>query len=184
MGLVESILLAVVTSATVGGVLVFAIKHYLQRAIDLRFKPLEHQLQLEFEQRKKLSEMLVERQIGIYPELLEIVYRLRKCFETGIDSESAILWDQDIPVLAHRLYEILFNARAFLPNKVFNDLHQYKRLCQDVVQILDVLTREDNIKNRELYQARLPELVIKVRRAQELYPGIQAALSFRAEAAP
>lgn len=181
MSMSETIALALVTSTTVGGLFAFAIKQYLQRAIDLRFKPLEHALQLELAERKKLIEALIDKRVGVYPEILEVTYRLRKFFESGLKAKSALLWDQDIPNLVHRLYELLFTTRAYLPENVFADLHEYKRLSQDIVQVLDVLTRGDNGKNRELYVANLPMIEERVRLAQELYLRIEAALSFRAE---
>ena len=179
MDAAKLILITIVTSATTVGVLAFILRHYLSKWIDLRFKPLEHQLQLEFEERRKLSEALIDRRIGIYPEVLETTYRLRKMLEDGLAQEAAYQWHEDIPVLTHHLTENLFKWRAFLPDLAFEPLHEYKRLCQDIVLILDVLTREDKIKDRNAYVAQFPELKTRVLRLQALYPAIQKVLSFQ-----
>ncbi|ANO50168.1 hypothetical protein [Woeseia oceani] len=178
MDLVNSVLLAVVTSATTVALLSFVVRYYLKRAVDLRFKPLEDKLQLEFEERRRLNEALLEQRIGIYPEILEITYRLRKMLEQGLEQPSASLWHDDIAALCHHLTENLFRWRAFVPDDVFRDLHEFKRLCQDVTLHLDVLTRKENSSDKAAYQERLPELRARIERAQQLYPAIQNALSF------
>lgn len=178
MDSLEVVFFALITSATTVGVLVFVLKHYLKSAIDMRFRRLQREEELQFSLEEKLGGSLIEKRFGIYPEIVEVIYRLRKIFEEGMEKEAAYLWDPDLAPLCHHLTENLFRWRIFLADATFESLHEYKHICQDVLMFVDIHTRKESIRDQAAYRDKLPEIGQKVERAQVLYDQIRNALTF------
>lgn len=107
----------------------------------------ERQANLEIEKQKALA--LLESQKSIYPEMLELVYRLRNdlrdnlnCLE--LQTEESF---RGTPPLGEELYlltENLYKYRAFIDERTFQMLHRYKRLLQDAQVIFNRITRPPN----------------------------------------
>jgi hypothetical protein len=67
---------AAVTSA-LGGIVLWSFKAWLGRKIDSKFKLLEERAKVELEIEKTQALSILDRRNTIYPEILEVVYRLR-----------------------------------------------------------------------------------------------------------
>lgn len=179
MNATETVLLAILTSTTTVGLLVFFLRQYIQRWLDIRFKPAEHEIALKYDQQKRWSEKVIDGRAGVYPQLLAITYRLRQELDRSVEQESAIHWSPRVRELTYHLTQGMDEGRAFLPDEAFKPLHEYKHLCQDVVVELDRLTRPEAAGDKEALAAARPALVAKVARVQEIYPEIESALTLR-----
>lgn len=117
-------------------------------ADELRRRRLEvEQLELAFEKQKGLN--LLERRQDIYPEVLELVYRLRNDLRNSLES-AEVGATNDVRIwfgpdeLGQELYlltENLYKYRAFIDEETFEMLHRYKRLLQDAKVLLNRSTR-------------------------------------------
>ncbi len=96
MNTAETVLLAILTSATTVGLLVFFVRQYFQRWLDLHFKPTKHELQLKYDQQKMWSEKVIDGRAGVYPQLLAITYRLRQELDQSVGKKSATYWSPRI----------------------------------------------------------------------------------------
>jgi len=171
------VLLAILTSATTVGLFAFFVRQYFQRWLDVRFKPIEHELQLKYDQQKMWSEKVIDGRAGVYPQLLAITYRLRQELEQSVGQESAAYWSPKISELTYHLTRGMDEGRAFLPDEAFKPLHEFKHLCQDIVVELDRLTRPGAVDDKQAREAANPVLSTKVARVQEIYPAIESALT-------
>lgn len=179
VNVVETVLLAILTSATTVGLLAFLARQYFQRWLDLHFKPQEHELQLEYDQKKMWSEKVIDGRAGVYPQLLAITYKLRKELEGSIAQDSIATWSPEIGELTYHLTQALYEGRAFLPNEAFKPLHEYKHLCQFIAVELDRLTQPTAVTDKQAYEAAKPTLINKLARLQEIYPLIESALTLQ-----
>ena len=108
--------------------------------------------QLELD--KQQATNLYEKRNSIYPELLELVYRLRNQLreslvdiENEIDDPTTELIPYGPGELGQDLYfltENLYKYRAFIDQETFDELHRFKRLLQDAKIILNRSTRPIN----------------------------------------
>jgi AAA+ ATPase superfamily predicted ATPase len=126
---------------------------------------------------KQKGHILLERRVGIYPEMLELVYRLRNQLRSCLDVQerqyleargSAIEKpvapiEPGVPPLGDELYlltENLYKYRAFIDEESFQMLHRYKRLLQDAQVLFNRMDRplsesiRDNNKDLESLIAR------------------------------
>ncbi len=110
---------------------------------------------IEIEKHQALA--VLERRNTIYPEILEIVYRLRNAcrdvlaiFPLDHAEWKTLLWFKEErnrntlkafdPAL-YLLTENLYKYRAFVDESVFNMLHRFKRKLQDASVLVDRITR-------------------------------------------
>jgi len=94
---------------------------------------------LDVEAQKALS--LADRRRDVYPELLELVYRLRNGLRDCVESLQRDPNSSMIPEVGgeslYHLTENLYQYRAFIDEETFTMLHQYKRRLQDARVIYD-----------------------------------------------
>jgi hypothetical protein len=150
----KSILLSIVINAAVTSTVVslalFWFKSWVGRKIESTFTIMElrAKAQIEIEQRQALA--LIERRNTIYPEILEVVYRLRNYLRQLAHlytSEVLYLggtWSKDAFVVMRRfgdalslLTENLYKYRAVVDEDVFDQLHRFKRSLQDANVIIE-----------------------------------------------
>ena len=148
----DAVVLAAVLSATA-----FLLKTWIERTLDVRFKLHEERTRLAIELQRVQATQILERRGMIYPELLEVVYRLRNCLREivkhvptdtlawdkrwGVGPEFAQLMKAFDPAL-YILTENLYKYRALVDESTFDRLHAFKRVLQDAAVILDRLTRK------------------------------------------
>jgi hypothetical protein len=132
-------------------------------ADELRRRRLEvEQLELALEKQKGLN--LLERRLDIYPEMLELVYRLRNDLRDSLESAERDLervraindvrrWfgPEELGQALYLLTENLYKYRAFIDEETFEMLHRYKRLLQDAKVLLNRSTRPpQSIETKEV----------------------------------
>ncbi|WP_340680366.1 hypothetical protein [Paraglaciecola sp.] len=164
-----TIVISVMTSTVVVGLLAFLIKKYVGEAISYEFKQRFENDATVRKKEKERDKMFFEGRIGIYPELAEVTYRLRNIIVELPKSKFAYELNDELPVLSSHLTEFLFKYRFFLPQSLFLVLHDFKRVSQDTVLLLDVLTREEVIFDPQTIDKNSATLVKNAQKADELY---------------
>jgi len=190
---------------TLFGVFVFLVRKWITEAISHHFKTSleESKTSLELEKQKALS--LFEKRTAIYPEMLELVYRLRNGMRECLQLLKRVKNGSNrMPPPGHlrigeELYlltENLYKYRAFIDEGTFWMLHRYKRILQDAQVLLDRLDRppeRKDVKNfsdweieyRKAVMARYEESIDQLegiyREIDNLYPRITESVKRHVE---
>jgi hypothetical protein len=136
-----------------------------------RNKQLE-QTRIELDREKELT--LINRKFAIYPEILELVYRLRneiRDFYNSVNEvvnglgENQMISDFVGSGTVYTLTENLYRYRAFIDNDAFEKLHRLKRLGQDVVALQNRMTRPLDVLN--IQSGKNPKSVIDAMQVDE-----------------
>lgn len=169
MDFMQAIAVAVVSSTVVSGVLVFLVKKYLGDLIAYEFaKRTRHEQAISEQDSTRFNHML-ETQFGIYPEIAELVYRLKVIMVKGLDKELAGDWSPELAPLCAHLTETLFKHRFFIPPEAFQKLHDFKRIAQDMMVVVDIHTREETLFDAALFSETKARIKPKIAMAETLY---------------
>jgi len=159
--------------AVLFGLLTLLIKKWISEAIAHHFQSSLEKTKSSLELEKQKGHILLERRIGIYPEMLELVYRLRNqlrsCLEVlemqyleaqGSEIEKPVApIEPSVPPLGEELYlltENLYKYRAFIDEESFQMLHRYKRLLQDAQVLFNRLDRPPNNVSEIIKELKKP----------------------------
>jgi hypothetical protein len=156
---VQEIILRILTDTAAftiaGALLMLALRKFLLSSIEHYFSRLAETLKASMELEKQKETFLISSRNSVYPEIVELVYRLRNDFRGGLQElkegatrseehsfpPSPLGFGEPLYVLTERLYEY----RVFVPGEVFEDLHRFKRCLQDATVFLNRLTRLEDI---------------------------------------
>jgi len=173
MNVLRELLLSMIGSGLVLGLFLFIAKKYFDKLISTEFEKRLKLSEFKIGQAAKVSDFLLSKQEGIYPEILEITYRLKNILGDGIKESHAYKWNSDIKPLCCHLIENLFKYRLFLSEEIFDALHEFKHIVQDALIFYDVHTREEKLFDKDAYQKELSKIAAKYERTQELYSFIE-----------
>jgi hypothetical protein len=102
MDILSSVLVSVITSSVVVGFLVFVVKKYVGEAIAYEFKRRGEDEALLRQREIKRTEELFKSQLGIFPEIAEVTYRLKVILTDEKKMEYAYEWNQELmPLCGH-----------------------------------------------------------------------------------
>ena len=156
----------------VGGIIALVLKRWLASAIDNRYKiELDH-AKAELDIYKERLKALEAKRSFVYPEILELVYRLRNHLRDALeDGDKTASGDKKIFMHTwfpmefggelSRLVENLYTYRAYIDEPTFVDLHMFKRRIQDANVIFNGLSRppdeqeSESLKPEEITACRL-----------------------------
>ena len=172
MDLLNTIMVAIISSATVTGLFVFIIKTYFEKRISHEFDKRNRLFDIQLKRLSQINDFMLDKELGIYPELSELVYRIRNTIKEGMTKDSPIQWSSALEPLCSLLRENMFKYKFFLDPKAFDELHEFKHLAQDFLLFLDIYTREDLVFDNEAYQAELAKLSRKYTQLDELFENI------------
>ena len=108
-----------------------------------------------------------------------MLYRLRNIIKDGLTKEKAFQWDPAFRPLCAHLTENLYKYRIFLPEKVFDALHEYKHLAQDALLMMDISTRKENVFDREKYKTQIIDFQKRFEDSEEAFHFIDTSLRER-----
>jgi hypothetical protein len=181
MDILKEIAVALVTSTVISSILVWFIKQYFEKRLNYEFHMRESVFQKRIEHSNKIETQILDTKIGIYPELMELVYRLSVIMRDGITQDSAFKWGGDMRPLCAQLTEDLFKYRFFLDNELFDILHRFKHIAQDATLLVDIHTRPDKAFNKEEYDMDVQTFIKKQKEAEKLVEEVQRILKERIE---
>jgi hypothetical protein len=176
MDIFTSVLVSVITSSVVVGLMVFVVKKYVGEAIAYEFKRRGEDEALMRQREIKRTEELFKSQLGIFPEIAEVTYRLKVILTDEKKMVYAYEWNQELMPLCGHMTEMLFRYRLYLPDALFDKLHDLKRLGQDAMVIADVCSRGDNPFETERFAQEMARIALNAERVERLYAEVIAGL--------
>lgn len=176
MDLISTVLVTLLTSSVVLGLMVLAVRKYMVAAISHEFQKRAEIEKLELEKLRVRDSSFFESRMSLYPELSEIVYRLKGAIQQAANAEQAIEGNGDLIRFTGHLTEFLYRNTFYIPEPLFNALHDYKRLAQNSLVLMDICTREENIFDKAVFALHKPALLENLALAIPLYENIQIQL--------
>ncbi len=131
------------SSSIVIGLFVFLTKKIISKEVELIFTKKNMITNHDVERSFKYDDIITDTCFGIYPEMLEMAYRIKRSFDNSINEDLAIKWKSDIKQLLVLFQENMIKYRAFIHNAIFDEMHLFKRSAQDIMIYYDILTREE-----------------------------------------
>ncbi|MEZ4425091.1 MAG: hypothetical protein R3E98_16970 [Gemmatimonadota bacterium] len=158
-----------------GVVLQYLSVRWLSRAIDHRFQVAlaTETARLDLAKHEELQQLETRR--AVYPEMAELVYRLRDGVRSRAAAALQCVQDPQAPAPRrlgpelHVLQENLFKYRIFVDDDVFDQLHAFKHACEDAQVLLHRITRPDTAASLAEAQAALQS------RCRDSLPELEAA---------
>jgi hypothetical protein len=178
------------------------LKARLEKKLDLQFKLMEDRARALVEVEKDVEKArrlkYLDKEITIYPEIIEVVYRLKNLLSQVVSIFASELWQRDAGISRKGLGDVatfrdglfvftenLYKYRAFLDDSIWKDIHQFKRRLQDAALVLEQLTRPeerkrdvepDNHSRATSMKLLIGELEARFRDSDELYEKITRAI--------
>jgi len=184
MSFVETLITSVASSLAVTGLLLFFVKHYVRKQVDWSFRRLELDYESARAERDHVRQHYVTQRLGIYPEISQLIYRLRSALNDGMARPHIGEWDDEFTYLCGELTEGLFRWRYYLPKPLFELLHDFKRATQDVLVFYDIHIRPSNVNDQEEYRRALERLQPVAERVNALYEEITKVMNLEAPSKP
>jgi hypothetical protein len=165
MNFVSTLIVQVLTSATVLGLFVFVVKNYVEKWLAREFEKRRLSDQHALTQQFKVAEAFLQQQLGIYPEIIELVYRLRNGLRDSLRAQSPQDWSPQVHDLFEHLSDNLYKYRLFITDDVFRKLHRFKVLCKDAVDLQarhasgnNLFRSEDYVQDIHRFESRWREI--------------------------
>lgn len=140
-----------------GGIAIWFVKKWLKGAIDSHFAQLQTRVDAESEVWKGRAIEIAKRRDLVYPEILEVTYRLKNDYRDSLKRLQDGVSDfhagephklLTAPRLGEPLYlltENLYKYRPFLDESTFEVLHRFKRCLQNAEVIFNRMDRPDAV---------------------------------------
>lgn len=119
-------------------------REYIKNYFDFITKRRESRLDF----RKSLGLEMAKENIPIYREIIEVVYKLKT--SSSIIIKPGKIRFQEIEKFRECCYiltESLPKYKSYLDDEIFDDLHFFKRDCQDFTIIMDISERPEELIN-------------------------------------
>ncbi len=137
-GFLQSLIAAVVV--LIGG---FAgagiiLRYCVKKRLDVYFSRLEASLALN----QRAAEQQLVNECAVYPALSELIYRAKtSCDRVKDTRELRYIGRNDLYEACGALTAQLWKYRIYLPPDLFKQIHEFKRVVQDINVLVDTLTR-------------------------------------------
>ena len=150
------------------------IKKWISESIEHRYKMMLEERKASLEIEKATGMEFLRGRNAVFPEIVELVYRLRNHFRLTIKNMRTIIsaggqaknrfenrgpynFGPELSFLTDNLYKY----SIFLGDDVFQMIHKFKRNCQDAAVLLDRITRDENLSDNG------PKMIAKVEKCKE-----------------
>lgn len=155
----------VASSATVSAIISFSIKYAIKRNLDHYFTRQEAVLASVAELQKKLLDQEISEETAIYPLMSRIVYQC-KIHSDALFGAQVVgdLLKYPLADSCNELTSRMLSWRRFLPSSLWGILHEYKRLVQDLVRIIDTMTRPDEVNLSDAIDATTKKKITRIAR--------------------
>lgn len=147
MNYLETISISVITSATTVVIMTYFLKQLIKRWIQYEFDKKQKIFDSNEDLHKSVQEDILKKNLAIYPEITEVIYRLRNLARDASATEDVFGWNK--PQFAEYCYHLtqsLYKYRLFLDEETFKYLHNFKRYSQDIIVLSDITSRPENIE--------------------------------------
>jgi hypothetical protein len=143
MSYLELIGISVLSSGIASGIILFVARKTIERSIDHLFSKKEAELQAKMGAKVEASGALFSKELTIYQEVMELVYRCRNAArdlvlkEKNYDPESIQIFNFGSKYLTENLYKYMI----FFSDDIFQQLHTFKNITQDINVLINQRTR-------------------------------------------
>lgn len=159
---------AAISGAGAAGIVVFAIKKFIERAITLRFDRLSEKNRVELQESIRRQAFIYDRSFEAAKEALSVVYRARntlrkllECipeFPTSSVSFREHATINDLLIKLKRtcedLYETLYEDHSVMARDFFRPFHALKNIVENVLSNLEVHVSKERLSKDEVYRLR------------------------------
>ena len=142
MNWTEIVTLSLASSILGSGLVMAIARRWLLGSIDRRLSRADLDMRFEVEQN---HEQLRER-ILTYPMLMEFAYRAKLIAKECLEVEGSALPSHKVDQFGqtvNQITELLVGKRLLVPLPLFDQVHDTKRVCQNLLIHLDTLARTD-----------------------------------------
>jgi hypothetical protein len=134
-------------SVVTAAILASVIRHYFIKAIDRHFESVGKRLEANLQLDKQIAAELRKLELTALPAISELVYKAKIGVDSIRKAETILdLTNADVIEACRELTTRLTAYRIYLTEEVFQSLHEYKHLLQDLIVFTDRRTRLDNRK--------------------------------------
>jgi hypothetical protein len=114
--------------------------YFAKQYFDSHFKKVEKKLDIQ----QKVALEYIGKESGVYPDLCELVYLGKTGSDQCRTAKTTVdLINNDLITSCREITDKLRRFRIYLPRDIFDELHQYKHLLQDLLVFSDYFTRPD-----------------------------------------
>jgi hypothetical protein len=174
----------VIVSFLSSGAAIAVVLYIGKGVIDGYIKKIFRRRELEFEKHlatlESNAQTLFQKELTVYPEVTEIVYRTRNAARACMDDPPPIASVSDYGACRIHIVENLYKYRLFFPDDVFRNLHRYKTLAQEFGVLLDEVTRslevDDAPVDPEIRVIAYIQMARKYAELNNLYEELSAAI--------
>lgn len=150
--MLKQIVISIISSSVVAGFFLYIMKQYFGKWISNEFDKRSKLFGKEIESARRVDSKVIDTELGLYPEIVELIYRLTVIIRNGLDQTHAHKWSGELQPLGGHLTDLLFRQRFFLQGDLFDDLHEYKHIVQDAVLMIDTQLRDEHMFDAESYK--------------------------------
>jgi hypothetical protein len=163
MDIIKTIFVSALSSATTVVIVVFVFKVLLKRWVDYEFTKRQKLFDNREDLDHSIKEDILKKNVSIYPEIMEVVYRLRNIAREAAKSESIFGWDKpNFSEYCYHLIQSLYRYRLFLTEDTFKNLHTFKRLSQDLIILGDTSSRPENVERSENFDVTTKNTIVEI----------------------
>ena len=172
MDTLKVVLISAITSSTIIGLLIYILKKFFGDYISHYFEKRSLIVKHEINQKLKFADSWLEREFLIYPEMLEVIYRLRNNIRDGIKKDKPYDWNQDLISLWAHLRENLYRYKPFLSQQIFKKMHRFTKIATRAKDLRQKYTQEEHLFDNISYRSELDKFHREFREMDNLYQEI------------
>lgn len=151
--------ISLLSTSLLGGVIIFIIKRLVEKAISLNFNKQEKIMNHLLDKKFEIENEMFDNRKAIYPEIHKIISEILAIVKKAILQDLAYKWEGiQLSKLCGILTERLINYRFYISEETYKEIHDFKRISQDLLIKYEYLTREGKEMDTELYKELLPSI--------------------------
>lgn len=162
---ISALFTQIISSSVVAGIVGFVASTLFKQHVERIYKKQEALLEARLSARVAASDALFDKELAVYPEIIELVYRCRNLARESLSQDTRT----PEVISAFSQYTIHFNEnlykyRLFFDDKSFRRLHRMKVEVQEFRVLLNEVTRSEHVQDapvdrnaRELAESQMKE---------------------------
>jgi hypothetical protein len=134
--------------SAIAGILGFLIRQWITKAVEYRYQTLLEREKAQIEIQKKSAQDMLDKENALYPEIVELTYRIRNSLRDTIDGirNGGRFNIEQLGELTFNFSEKLYSYRIYIDEETFKLLHGIKRSAQDAYLLLNQFSRSEGIR--------------------------------------
>lgn len=167
------LLVSLLSSASAVAVTLFVLRRLFEKYLERTFRRADLTFESELRTAESRRQELYKSQLGIYAEVLEVIYRARNTAKICTAKAAPFEVVEEFSACRYHLVENLYKYRIFFGEPLFRRLHNYKSLLQEFGVLLDEVTRsaevDDSPVDPQIREISTRQLQAKYRELEKLF---------------